>query len=378
MRRSYFLLPAAVLSALLTAALFLYGCGDDDHGKKRTTDDAAFTPAVKVSAVRRGESRNVQRLIARVKPFKSVRLTARVSGFITERCFKEGGFVKSGDTLFRIEADTYEIALEQARAELARLEAESENAGLEYNRTAKLYEEQVAAVKRFDDARAAQAAAAAAVLQARAAVRQAELNLGYTEIKAPFDGWIGLVEIDAGNYVQAPAGPLATLNCIDTVRVEFNLPDSMLTPEISGLIASGAKPPFSVRIELPDGGGPVGEYPVECWNNAIGVSTSTITMQAVADNPGHRMLPGAYATVAVSADKPESVLLLDAAALRRMQNMTFVYIVNSENKLELRAVEVGLEENGSVQVISGVAENERAVLAGNPRLRDGENVRIIQ
>ena len=344
----------------------------------RFYEEEAYEAFRSFTVVKSGEQTGGRRLIARVKPLKSVQLTARVSGIITERCFTEGGFVKNGDTLFRIEPDTYKIALDRAKAELARLEAESENAGLEYDRTAKLYQEQVAAVKRFDDARAAHASATAAVAQAQAAVRQAELDLGYTEIKAPFDGWIGLTDIDAGNYVQAPAGPLATLNYIDKVRVEFNLPDAALTPEISGLIACGSRPPFKIRIELPDGGGPAGDYPVECWNNYIGTGTSTITMQAVTDNPEHKLLPGAFATVEVYGDKPEKVLLLDAAALRRMQNLTFVYIVNAENKLEMRPVEVGEESDGVVRVLSGLKEGDRAALAGNPRLHDGQTVRIVQ
>ncbi|WP_176011686.1 efflux RND transporter periplasmic adaptor subunit [Victivallis sp. Marseille-Q1083] len=331
---------------------------------------------VQVTEVVGGEYRTSHELIAEVKPLKTLQLVARVSGFLQQRNFREGDYVKQGTLLYLIEPAAYELAVKQAEATLAKARAAALNARLEFDRSEKLLEENVTAPKRYDIARADLQAAEAEVAAAEAARGQAELNLSYTRLEAPFDGWVGLTRTDVGNYIGVPDLPLTELAYIDEVRVEFDLSDRYLSEELLRTLPQGKSPDWPVRIRFADGSFFDKTGRITYWSNQLEPQTATLKLQALFENPRHRLLPGLFVTVILTNPQPEAVVLVGKQAVQYDQNSAFVYVVDAGNVLELRRVEVGPAVGEQVVIRRGLKSGERAVIAGNPRLRPGLPVRI--
>src|SRR5262245_58895420 len=199
-------------------ALSLVACGGS-----ATAQSVVAPPAVSVIAVESREVTETGEFIGRVTAIDKVDIVARVPGFIEERKFVEGQLVKKGDLLFRIEQATYKAAVEQQRANLARAKATEANTRIQLERGKELVRNQNISQANVDQRAADQAAAEATVLQAQATLDEAEINLGYTEIRSPIDGRIGLATFTAGNLVQPSSGKLATIVKQDPIYVIFQV-----------------------------------------------------------------------------------------------------------------------------------------------------------
>ncbi|MEI3006165.1 MAG: efflux RND transporter periplasmic adaptor subunit [Victivallales bacterium] len=226
-------------------------------------------------------------MIAQAKPLKSVNLVARVSGFLEQRNFIEGSYVKQGTLLYLIEQKPYEIALKKSPSSLGIAQARAENARLNFMRVSELYREKVAPPQKFDSARASKQEGDAELLGGEAQLAQAELNLSYTKITAPFNGWIGLSSYDVGNYISTPSRPLAQLMYIDSMRIEFNVSDSYLTPEMRSRLQDGKAPGLRVTLLEEDGSVYPHEGKITFWNNTINRQTATLQVQALFPRTGN-------------------------------------------------------------------------------------------
>src|SRR5262252_3524566 len=184
---------------------------------------AAPPPAVSVAPVVNRQITETVDFIGRVTAIDKVDIVARVPGFIEERTFTEGQNVKKGDLLFRIEQATYKAAVEQQRATLARAKATEINAKLQLERGKELVRNNNISQATVDQRAADEANAQAAILEAQAQLDQAEINLGYTEIRSPIDGRIGLANFTEGNLVQPSSGTLATIVSQDPIYVTFQV-----------------------------------------------------------------------------------------------------------------------------------------------------------
>src|SRR5262249_43056164 len=180
-------------------------------------------PAVSVPPVVSRQVTETGGFIGRVTAIDKVDLVARVPGFIEERTFTEGQQVKKGDLLFRIEQATYKAAVEQARAALARAKATEVNARLQLERGKELIRSNNIPQATVDQRAADEESAKAGILEAQAQLDQAEINLGYTEIRSPIDGRIGLALFTVGNLVQPSSGKLATIVSLDPIYVIFQV-----------------------------------------------------------------------------------------------------------------------------------------------------------
>ena len=180
-------------------------------------------PAVSVTPVVSREVTETIDYIGRLTAVDKVDVVARVPGFLEERKFKEGQYVKKGDLLFRIEQATYKAAVEQARANVAKAKATEVNAKLQFERGKELVRNQNIPQATLDQRAADEEAAQASVMEAQAALDQAEINLGYTEIRSPIDGRIGLAIFTEGNLVQPSSGKLATIVSQDPIYVTFQV-----------------------------------------------------------------------------------------------------------------------------------------------------------
>ncbi len=360
-----------ITAAVLAAAFVLCSCG-------RRPAASALPQAVPVKefAVVEGEFSPSAELAARVKPFRSVTLTSRVNGFLTERSFREGSYVKKGTVLYRIERSQYELARADAAARLAAAEARLVNAQLQFRRTKELLESHIAPPSEFDLARAELDSASASLNASKAALAQAELNLSYTVISAPFDGWIGLSRADAGVYISGPSQTLASILFIDEVRVEFGIPDSFLPPEFREKFQSGVPPGLAVSLEVP-GSGEVLSGRLEFWENAVEVSTASLPVQAVFPNPRRALMPGMFVRVKLSEVPAKKHLMIDSEAIRRNGSGTFVFVRNAEGTAEARPVETEPGPGRFSLVLRGLSRGEKAVVSALPLLRPGVKTEVV-
>ena len=191
------------------------------HGEAAAAEGAVPAPAVTVSPVVSRQVTETADFVGRVVAIDKVDVVARVPGFIEERNFTEGQQVKTGDLLFRIEQDTYKAAVDQQKANVAKAKATEVNAALQLHRGKELIHNQTIPQSTLDQREADEAAAQAEVLQAEALLQQAQINLGYTEIRSPIDGRVGLAIFTVGNLVEPSSGKLATIVSQDPIYVTF-------------------------------------------------------------------------------------------------------------------------------------------------------------
>ena len=224
------------------------------HGDGAVAQGTAPAPAVTVSPVVSREVTETVDFVGRVVAINKVDVVARVPGFIEERNFTEGQQVKTGDLLFRIEQDTYKAAVDQQKANVAKAKAAEVNTGLQLQRGKELIHNQTIPQSTLDQRSADAAAAQAEVLQAEALLQQAQINLGYTEIRSPIDGRVGLAIYTVGNLVEPSSGRLATIVSQDPIYVTFPASERDVIAYRHRLGESGGKNQhLPVRIKLPDG-----------------------------------------------------------------------------------------------------------------------------
>jgi membrane fusion protein, multidrug efflux system len=332
-------------------------------------------PAVSVAPVVSRQVTETSDYIGRITAIDKVDIVARVPGFIEERTFTEGQEVKQGDLLFRIEQATYQAAVDQARATLAKAKATEVNAKLQFDRGKELVRNQNIPQSTLDQRAADEAAAQAGVLEAQAALEQAEINLGYTEVRSPIDGRIGLAIFTKGNLVQPSSGRLATIVSQDPIYVLFQVSQRNLLDfyrrRPDGADKNG---PVTVRIKLPNGT----VYPHPGVANFLDVqvdpTTDTVAVRATVPNPEHLLIPGGVVGVSVERGAPKSALTIPQASVLLDQAGRYVLVVDAAKKVEQRRVTTGAEQGRDIVVTDGLKEGELVIVEGIQKVRPGQVV----
>jgi membrane fusion protein (multidrug efflux system) len=332
-------------------------------------------PAVSVRPVMSRQVTATGDFVGRVTAINKVDIVARITGFIQERNFTEGQQVKTGDLLFRIEQDTYKAAVDQQKANLAKAKATQLNAELQLKRAQELVLRHDTPQSTVDQRTADEQAAEADVLQARALLGQAQINLGYTEIRSPIDGRIGLAIFTVGNLVQPSSGTLATIVSQDPIYVTFQVSERNLVNRKRRVAESGAKESHeTVHIKLPDGS----EYPHPGLTNFFDVqadaTTDTVTVRAQLPNPEGILVPGGVVAVTVERGPPKSALVVPLSAVQLDQAGRYVLVVDDAKKVEQRRVTTGVEQGRNVVVTNGLKEGELVVVEGIQKVRPGQVV----
>ncbi len=359
------LLRNGVLAAVAIAAL----------GTTAAAQTAAPPPAVTVTPVVSRQVQETGEFIGRVTAIDKVDVVARVSGFIEERNFTEGQQVKKDDLLFRIEQATYKAAVEQQRAALARAKATEVNAKLALERGKELIRNNNIPQSTLDQRAADEAAAQASVLEAQALLDQAEINLGYTEIRSPIDGRIGLAYFTVGNLVGPSSGKLATIVSQDPIYVIFQASSRDVLAYKKRIAEAGNKSPHAaIHIRLPDGS----VYPHAGQTNFLDVqvdpNTDTVSVRAQVPNPDRILLPGGVVGVTTERGEPRAALLIPQSAVQLDQGGRYVLIVDSANKVELRRITTGVEQGRDVVVTNGLKQGELVIVEGIQKVRTGQVV----
>jgi membrane fusion protein (multidrug efflux system) len=336
---------------------------------------AAPPPAVTVAPVMSREITETGDYIGRVTAIDKVDIVARVSGFIEQRNFVEGQQVKKGDLLFRIEQDTYKAAVDQQRANLEKAKATAVNTRLQLERGKELVRNSNIPQSTLDQRAADDAAAQASIMEAQALLEQAQINLGYTEIRSPIDGRIGLATFTEGNLVQPSSGKLATIVSQDPIYVTFQVSERNVIEYRQRVAQSADKDPqVTIHIKLPNDT----DYPLPGLTNFLDVqvdpTTDTVTVRAKVPNPNGVLIAGGVVGVTVERGPPHSALTVPQSAVLLDQAGRYVMVVDSAKKVEQRRITTGVEQGRDIVVTDGLKEGELVIVEGVQKVRPGQIV----
>jgi membrane fusion protein (multidrug efflux system) len=318
-------------------------------------------------------------LPGRISATRIAEVRPRVGGIIETRNFVQGSLVKAGDVLFRLDRATYEIALEAARATVARADAVLLEARQAENRINSLNARNITSVAETETSTAARLQAEAALAEARAQVRAAEINLGFTDIRAPISGRIGRAEITEGALVGAGGEVLATIQQLDPVYADMQQPVSELL-RLRAALASGAlalvEPDVAkVVLHLDDGSQYLHPGKLLFAEASVERSSGQVTLRAEFPNPEGTLLPGMYVRVSVEqATQANAVAIPSQAVQRDASGAAMVYVINAQSVAELRPITPGRALGNRVTVQGGLAEGDMVIVDGFQKMGPGAPV----
>ncbi len=319
----------------------------------------------------------------RLEPIKSVEVRARVTGWLDSIHFKDGQVVKTGDLLFVIDPRPYEAEVERNRAELKRAEAQR-NLGLQnLQRAEKLVGGSVIAQEQFDTRRNEYEIAAANVLEAQAAAKAAELNLEFTQVKAPIDGRISRRYADEGNFITGGSGQstlLTTIVPFNPLYAVFDADERLVLKytrlDLSGQRQSSRETPNPVRIALADEKDYSHEGTMDFVDNRLDPETGTLRGRALIDNSDGLLTPGLFVRVQLKGRGPYPALLIPDEAIGTDQSKRFVMVVDKEGLAQRRFVTTGRLHEGLRAVEEGLTAEDRVIVGGLIRVRPGMPVKV--
>jgi len=313
-------------------------------------------------------------IVGQIEGSKQVEVRARVSGILQKQFYNEGDAVKDGAPLFEIDRAPYEIALSQARAQLAQATAQVDQARREEARLKPLVQDRAVSRKEYDDATSSRQLAEAAIQQANASIRQAELNLSYTRVVAPLPGITGRAEHSIGTLITTDANGslLTTINQVSPVWVRFSLAEGDLAKLPDGRLNRAT--PVVMELLLPDGS----SYPLKGRLNfaasAIDTRLGTQQLRAEFDNPRQVLLPGQFVTVRITAGERDKVFLVPQAAVVQTEKGNLVFTVDAEGKAQARPVKTGDWIGKDWTILSGLNSGDKVVVDNLLKLQPGAPV----
>lgn len=321
------------------------------------------------------------RNIGAVQANQSVLIRARVDGTIDKILFNEGEEVKAGTPIVQLDARPYQAVLDQANAKLAADQAQLTNARLTLGRSTQLASRSFAPQATVDTQAAAVAQLVAQLKADQAAIDAAKLNLDYTTIRAPFDGRMGLRQMDPGTVVRfadTSGVGIVTISQIHPIAVVFSLPQQQL-PAVQAALARSRASGSSVPVTAfaSDGTTKLSTGQLLTVDNAIDAASGTIKLKARFANADNKLWPGQFVHAEVLVGTRKNALTVPSVAVQHAQNRRFVYVVQPDSTVVAQTVELA-EDDGHVAVIAtGLEAGAKVVINGQSRLRQGTHVSIV-
>jgi membrane fusion protein, multidrug efflux system len=373
-RATRYTILASLAVTLAAGGLVAYFSGDSRAREKPAAKGVGTVPVAVVAAAQQSVPVRLQ-AIGNVEAYTSVAVKSRVDGQIVEVQFREGQEVKKGEVLFRIDARPFEAAFRQSEAQALRDVASRDQAGSQERRYLELLEKNFVSKDAYAQYRTNAQTAEATSKASQAALENAKLNLEYTVIRSPIDGFVGRALLQAGNMVKAnDTISLVVINQVRPVYVSFAIPEQQLTV-VRDLMRKNALP---VEVAAPGSEKPLATGRIAFLDNAVDQTTGTIKVRAVFDNADAALWPGQYYTVRVKLYDQENAIVVPSRALQTGPDGQFVYVVKPDMTAEMRKVVVARSE-GDLAVLAegGIAKGERVVVRGALRLAPGTKVNIL-
>jgi membrane fusion protein (multidrug efflux system) len=369
--------PSALLpSALALAAIAVAGCSKPPPRPPQTPEAGYVVMQAQAQPL-------TTELPGRTSPLAISEVRPQVNGLVLQRLFTEGSTVKKGQSLYRIDPAPYKAAVDQAKAQLANVEANLATVKLKAERYADLVKIKAVAQQDYDDAQAAYRQGEASVQQARAQLETAQINLGYTDITAPISGRIGVSTITQGALATAgQTSPLTTIQTLDPIYVDVTQSSAellRLERDIrTGLAQKDAPLTAKVRLMLEDGSTYPLEGKLQFTDVTVDPSSGAVTIRAVFPNPQGTLLPGMFVRAVIAqAVAPDAILVPQQAVTRDPKGGATVLVVNGQNKAESRSIQVGQAVGPNWLVVRGLSPGDKVISEGLQRIQAGATVRPV-
>ena len=362
------------LSALLICGLLIDSCS------KKPAQAPVSAPEVLVTTVQPRDVPRVLERVATLDGFINANINAQVQGYIVSRDYQEGSVVKKGDLLFTIDPRPFEAALAQAKGTLAKDQANQVKADADKKRAIDLFKKKVISDQERDTAIAAADSTAANVEADKAAVQQAEINLGYTKITAPIDGVVGFANNQVGDLVGPSTGPLTTMSQIDPIKAVVTAGEGPWTDFVSRHPEATERQAYikSLDFELILGNGQA--YPQKgkfyALDRNLDTKTGSIRYYVTFPNPGNILRPGQFGKVRFVADMKKGAMVLPQEAVTELQGSYQVAVVDENNKVSIRPVKMGERVGSMWEVTEGLKSGDKVVVQGVQKAREGATVTV--
>ena len=362
----------ATFAALLIFLVFSTACS------RKPAPTGPPPPEVLVTTV---TPRDVPRILERVATldgFINANINAQVQGYIVSRDYQEGSLVKKGDLLFQIDPRPFEAALAQAKGTLAKDQANQVKADADERRAIDLFNKKVTSDQERDTAIAAAGSTRANVEADEAAVKQAEINLGYAKITAPIDGVVGFANNQVGDLVGPSTGPLTTMSQIDPIKAVVTAGEGPWTDFVSRHPEATERQAYikSLDFELILGNGSV--YPQKgkfyALDRNLDTKTGSIRYYVTFPNPGNILRPGQFGNVRFVADMKKGAMVIPQEAVNELQGSYQVAVVDENNRVSIRPVKMGERIGAMWEVTEGLKPGDKVVVQGLQKAREGSTV----
>ena len=357
-----------VFSLALVSLLALAGCGSKQAAAPQET-------LVKTMQVIKRDTPITYEYSSFVEAQKEIDLKARVSGMITEKHFNGGDTVEQGQLLYVIDPRSYQAASLNYQAQLANAEAGLSTARLDAERYQKLYDQGAISKQSYDNAMSALQQNEAQVAAQQALLSAAQVDVGETNVVAPFSGRISTTDVAVGTFVTSGQTVLSTISNTDPVLVKFNISEEEYLRVMAAAKANGTTPLESLKLKLADDS----EYPFEGRltqvDRGISEGTGTLTLKAEFANPSKLLLPGMFAHLQANVGTKKDALLVPQRAVSDIMYKYFVYVVDADNKVSMKEVKLGARVGRMWVVEGGLDGSETIIVEGIQKVKTGSSVK---
>ena len=368
------LFTVAALGALLSTGLLAASCS------RKKAPAGPVAPEVLVTTVTPKDVPRVLERVATLDGFINANINAQVQGYIVSRDYQEGSLVKKGDLLFQIDPRPFEAALAQAKATLAKDQANLAKADADEKRAMDLFNKKVISDQERDTAIAAAGSSRANVEADEAAVKQAELNLEYARVTAPIDGVAGFANNQVGDLVGPSTGPLTTVSQIDPIKAIVTAGEGPFTDFVSRHPDQKEREAYikSLDFQLILGNGEL--YPHKgtfyALDRNLDPKTGSIRYYVTFPNPGNILRPGQFGKVRFVADMKKGAMVVPQEAVMELQGNYQVAVVDQNNKVSIRPVKMGERIDALWEVTEGLKPGDKVVVQGLQKAREGSTVAV--
>ncbi len=363
-----------ILSIIIAAIAFRYVYSWYDQSKSTKAMKNQKAPEVTVQEVQEASIIRSYEAPGRVTSKYRVNVMARIEGYLQKSFFKEGDYVRAGQTLFEIEPAEYSNASKVAKADVANLRAQLAYAEKQLARAEELVKKDYIAKAQYDNILSQRDSLKAQLASAQARYSDSNRNLSYTMVKAPVNGQVGIISVTLGNYVTPSSGALTTINSVDPIYITFPLDSNDFTALSNADQANNKN--RKVEVYFSNGQKYAYDGVQDFQDNKIDQSTGTVTMRATFKNPNNQLLHGEFVTVKLYSNNPVKTPIVPLTAVQENQAGKYVYRIDENDLPQLVYIKVDGQYGQNWIIKSGVKTGDRIVVDGLQKITPNQPITI--